>query len=96
MTNEHWDNKDTEGTDWYNNFINLYNNVYNNFQQSFPLVKLLPKRVKDKSRITKGLKIDTYEHHSLFKLSLRNCDPLVKIKYKHYKIISLISGTFRK
>ena len=59
MTNESLDNINTEGSDWYNSFTNLYKNVYNNFQQSFPLVKFLRKRVKDKSWITKCLKIDT-------------------------------------
>ena len=32
MTNESWDDLYTEGTDWYNNFIDL---VYNKFQQIF-------------------------------------------------------------
>ena len=54
MTNESWDDLYTEGTDWYNNFIDL---VYNEFQQSFPLVKLSRKRAKDKPWITKGLKL---------------------------------------
>ena len=29
MTNESWNDINTEGTDWYDNFINLCNNVYN-------------------------------------------------------------------
>ena len=91
MTNESWDDLYTEDTDWYNNFIDL---VYNTFQQSFPLVKLSRKRAKDKPWITKGLKISTKEKHRLYRLSLRNCDPRVKMKYKSYK--NLLRTCIRK
>ena len=49
MTNESWDDLYTEGTDWYNNFIDLVNNK---FQRSFPLVQFSRKRAKDKPWIT--------------------------------------------
>ena len=37
MQNMSWDAIYTDGSDWYDNFINL---VYTKFQQSFPLVRL--------------------------------------------------------
>ena len=40
MQNVNWDAIYTDGSDWYDNFINL---VYTKFQQSFPLVRLSPK-----------------------------------------------------
>ena len=45
MQNVSWDAIYTDGSDWYDNFINL---VYTKFQQSFPLVRLSRKRAKDK------------------------------------------------
>ena len=37
MQNVSWDAIYTDGSDWYDNFINL---VYTKIQQSFPLVRL--------------------------------------------------------
>ena len=54
MQNVSWDAIYTDGSDWYDNFINL---VYTKFQQSFPLLRLSRKRAKDKPWITKGIKL---------------------------------------
>ena len=82
MPNVSWDAIYTDGSDWYDNFINL---VYTQFQQSFPLVRLSRKRAKDKPWITKGIKISIKVKHRLYKLSLRNSDPGAKTKYTRYK-----------
>ena len=58
---------------------------YNKFQQSFPLVKLSPKLAGDTPWITKGLKIIIKEKHRIYRSSLRNSDPGVKLKYTHYE-----------
>ena len=50
MTNENWDIIFIQGTDWYTNFIKL---VRNKFEASFPLVKVLRQRIKDKPWITR-------------------------------------------
>ena len=72
MQNVSWDAIYNDGSDWYDNFINL---VYTKFQQSFPLVRLSRKRAKDKPWITQGIKISIKVKHCLYKLSLRNSDP---------------------
>ena len=82
MQNVSWGAIYTDGSDWYDNFINL---VYTKFQQSFPLVRLSMKRAKDKPWITKGIKISIKVKHRLYKLSLRNSDPSAKTKYTRYK-----------
>ena len=67
MQNVSWEVLYTEGSAWYDNFINL---VYIKFQQSVALVRISRKRVKDKPRVTKGIKISIKVKHRLYKLSL--------------------------
>ena len=72
LQNVNWDALYTEGSDLYDNFINL---LYTKFQQSFPLVRLSQKREKDKPWITKGIKIRIKVKHRLYKSYLINSDP---------------------
>ena len=55
MTTENWNDKymDSEH-DWYHKFVTTVHQI---FQQSFPLVQLSRRRIKDKPWITKGLKL---------------------------------------
>ena len=73
--NVSWDAMYTDGSDWYDNLINL---VYTEFQQSFPLVRLSRKRAKYKPWITKGIKISIKVKHRLYKLYLKNSYPGAK------------------
>ena len=82
MQNVNWDALYTEGSDWFDNFINL---VYTKFQQSLPLIRLSRKRTKDKPWVTKGIKLSSKVKHRLYKSSLRNSDPGAKTKYNRYK-----------
>ena len=61
------------------------NLIYNKLQQRFPLVWLSHKRAKDRPWITEGLKISIKENPHLYRSSLRNNDPNVKLKYTCYK-----------
>ena len=54
MESENWDDMFTQDTDWYTKFIQI---VREKFENSFPLVQVSRKRMKDKPWITKGLKI---------------------------------------
>ena len=82
MTTKQWDSLYTENVDWYTAFINCVKSFY---EQSFPWVTVSRKRIKDKSWISKGLKISMKHNHRLYKASLRNNNTSAVIKYKRYR-----------
>ena len=84
MTNENCDIIFIEGTDWYTNFIKL---VRNKFEASFPLMKVLRQRIKDKPWITKELKINIKEKNKLYRVYLKKGDERSKIRYNQQKNI---------
>ena len=76
-----WDLIYSEHTDWYNAFIT---NVKYHYDQSFPLVKVSRKRMKDKPWVSKGIKISIKQNHRLYRASLRSNNTSAVVKYKRY------------
>ena len=65
-------------------FINCAKSFY---EQSFSWVTVSRKMIKDKSWISKGLKISIKHNHRLYKASLRNNNTSAIIKYGRYRNI---------
>ena len=57
--------------------------------QSFPLVQLSRQRIKDKPRISKGLKISIMHKNRLYKSQLLCPSRQQLVKYDMYKIFSV-------
>ena len=74
MESENWDDMFTEDTDWYTKFIQI---VREKFENSFPLVQVSRKRMKDKPWITKGLQ----KCHRLYKQTFTDVN--IHTKYKN-------------
>ena len=83
MTTENWNDKymDSEH-DWYHKFVTTVHQI---FQQSFPLVQLSRRRIKDKPWITKGLKISIMHKNRLYKTQLLRPGRQQLMKYNKYK-----------
>ena len=73
-----WDLIYSEHTEWYNVFIT---NVKYHYDQSFPLVKVSRKRMKDKPWVIKGIKISIKQNHRLYTASLRRNNASAVVKY---------------
>ena len=82
MESENWDDMFTEDTDWYTKFIQI---VRGKFENSFPLVQVSRKRMKDKPWITKGLKNSIQKCHRLYKQTFIYVNIHTKEAYKRYK-----------
>ena len=54
------------------------------YDQSFPLVKVSRKRMKDKPWVSKGIKISIKQNHWLYRASLRSNNASAVVKYKRY------------
>ena len=81
MNSVQWDLIYSEHTDWYNSFIT---NVRYHYDQSFPLVKVSCKSMKDKPWVSKGIKISIKQNHRLYRASLRSNNASAVVKYKRY------------
>ena len=83
MTTENWNDKymDSEH-DWYHKFVTTVHQI---FQQSFPLVQLSRRQIKDKPWITKGLKISIMHKNRLYKTQLLRPGRQQLMKYNKYK-----------
>ena len=81
MNSVQWDLIYSEHTDWYNAFIT---NVKFHYDQSFPLVKVSRRRMKDKPWVSKGIKISIKQNHKLYRASLRSNNASAVLKYKIY------------
>ena len=83
MTTENWNDEymDSEH-DSYHKFVTTVHHI---FQQSFPLVQLSRRRIKDKPWITKGLKISIMHKNRLYKTQLLRPGRQQLMKYNKYK-----------
>ena len=79
MEYENWENMFTDDIYWYTKFIQI---VREKFENSFPLVQVSRKRMKDKPRITKGLKISKQKCHRLYKHTFTDVNIHTKEAYK--------------
>ena len=84
MESENWDDMFTQDTDWYwyTKFIQI---VREKFENSFPLVQVSCKQMKDKLWITKCLKNSIQKCHGLYQQTLTDVNIHTKEAYKKYK-----------
>jgi len=84
LQNSNWDVVYNQNNidDAYNNF---YDTVTRQFEHCFPLTRVSKSRAKDKSWITKGLRISSKRKNKLYKMWLKTGNKLDEIKYKTYR-----------